>query len=147
MDKQKSLGFFYEFRKFALKGNAIDLATAVIVGGAFGKIVSSIVEDIIMPPLGLLLGRVDFKDFKLVIQHARPAIKSGQQVLVPAVQEVAIRYGAFLQHIFDFSIISVCIFLVIKGYHRLHVAKEEAELTRQEKLLIEIRDLLKEKQK
>lgn len=124
-----------EFKKFAMKGNIIDLATAVIIGGAFGKIVSSFVNDIIMPPIGILLSGVDFKDLKLVIQSAKGT----------TVPEVSINYGLFIQNIIDFTIIAFCIFILIKAYQKTQ-KKEAANQTvpsNQEKLLMEIRDLLK----
>ena len=131
-----------EFKDFVMRGNVLDLATAVIIGGAFGKIVSSFVADVLMPPLGLLMGKVDFKDLKVVLQAA-----SGD------IPEVAIRYGMFMQNIFDFLIVAFSIFMVINAYNRLNKKKEETpaappappEPSNEEKLLAEIRDLLKKK--
>ncbi len=139
-----------EFKEFIMKGNVLDLAVAVIIGGAFGKIVTSLVNDIIMPPIGLILGKVDFKELKLVIQGGKEAVMNGTQVVTPAVQEVSLNYGMFLQNTFDFILIGFCIFLVLKGYQKVIKKKEEApaappEPSNQEKLLAEIRDLLKEK--
>ncbi len=128
-----------EFKDFVMRGNVLDLATAVIIGGAFGKIVSSFVADVLMPPLGLLLGKIDFKDLKVVLQAA-----SGD------IPEVAIRYGMFIQNIFDFLIVAFSIFMVINAYNNLNKKKEETpaptappEPSNEEKLLAEIRDLLK----
>ncbi len=128
-----------EFKDFVMRGNVLDLATAVIIGGAFGKIVSSFVADVLMPPLGLLMGKVDFKDLKLVLQAA-----SGD------IPEVAVRYGVFIQNIFDFLIVAFSIFMVINAYNSLNKKKEETpapptapEPSNEEKLLAEIRDLLK----
>jgi large conductance mechanosensitive channel len=126
-----------DFKSFAMKGNVIDLATAVIIGGAFGKIVSSLVNDVLMPPLGLLLGRVDFKDLKLVLQKG-----------AEGTADVTLNYGMFVQNVVDFVIIAFCIFLIIKAYQRLEKKKEETPAgppvpTKQEQLLEEIRDLLK----
>ena len=133
------MGFLKDFKEFALKGNVIDLATAVIIGAAFGKIVTSLVSDILMPPIGLLLGRVDFKDLKW-------AMITGDGT-TPA---VTLNYGMFIQSIIDFLIIALCIFLVVKVYQKAVKKKQErasdaAEPSNQEKLLAEIRDLLKNK--
>lgn len=129
-----------EFKNFVMRGNVLDLATAVIIGGAFGKIVSSFVADVLMPPLGLLLGKVDFKELKMVLQAANGDIP-----------EVAIRYGMFIQNIFDFLIVAFSIFMVINAYNKLNKKKDETpaappappEPSNEEKLLAEIRDLLK----
>lgn len=131
------MGLMKEFKAFAMKGNVIDLATAVIIGGAFGKIVSSLVNDVLMPPLGLLLGKVDFKDLKIVLQKGSDGVA-----------DVTLNYGMFVQNIIDFLIIAFCIFMIIRAYQRLERKKEEAPATppappRQEQLLEEIRDLLK----
>lgn len=139
-----------EFKEFIMKGNVLDLAVAVIIGGAFGKIVTSLVNDIIMPPIGLLLGKVDFKDLKVVIQGGKDAVMNGTQVVTPAVQEVSLNYGMFLQNTFDFILIGFCIFLVLKAYQKVAKKKEEQpaaspEPSNEEKLLAEIRDILKEK--
>jgi len=127
-----------EFRAFAMRGNVIDLAVGVIIGAAFGKIVSSLVADIIMPPLGLLIGGVDFKQFAWTL---RPA----QGDLPP----VVMHYGVFIQNIFDFLIVAFAIFMAIKLINRLHQKqKEEPKAppapSKEEVLLTEIRDLLKE---
>lgn len=135
-----------EFRSFLMKGDIVNLATAVIVGGAFGKIVASFTNDIIMPPIGLLLGKVDFKDLKLIIQEAIPASDG-----VEAIQEVAINYGMFVQTVFDFVIIGFCIFMVLKAYEKARKKEEIVPVPEapkgptQEELLAEIRDLLKNK--
>ncbi|MBX3129953.1 MAG: large-conductance mechanosensitive channel protein MscL [Polyangiaceae bacterium] len=129
-----------EFKEFAVKGNVIDLAVGVIIGAAFGKIVSSFVADIVTPPLGALTGGVDFRDLELVIQQAE-----GEKAAV------ALKYGTFLQATFDFLIVAVAIFFMVKMINRLKRKEEAApaappEPTEQEKLLAEIRDLLKERQ-
>jgi len=117
-----------EFREFAVKGNIVDLAVAVIIGGAFGKIVSSVVEDIVMPAVGAL-GRVDFKSLAIQVGDAK------------------ILYGKFIQTCVDFVIIAAAIFLAVKLLNHLRRKEEQkpAEPPRQEKLLEEIRDLLKKK--
>lgn len=126
-----------EFKSFAMRGNVVDLAVAVVIGGAFGRIVTSLVNDIIMPPLGVLLGGVDFKDLVLIL-------KKGTE----EVDAVTMNYGMFIQNIIDFIIIAFAIFMIIKGINSLR--KKEAETpadppapTTQEQLLTEIRDLLK----
>ena len=137
--------FFNEFKEFAVKGNAVDMAVGVIIGGAFGKIVTSVVNDIIMPPIGWLIGGVKFTDLKCDL----PSMDLGVEKLEP----VTINYGQFLQTIFDFVIIAFCVFLLVKGINKLarKKAKEEAKPaappapSAEEKLLTEIRDLLKEK--
>jgi large conductance mechanosensitive channel len=124
-----------EFKQFAVKGNVLDLAVAVVIGGAFGKIVTSFVSDILMPPLGLLLGGVNFSDMRLVIQGA------------------SINYGIFLQNVVDFLIIAASVFAVVKFSNKLMnrleekkpAPESEPQLSGEEKLLIEIRDLLKNK--
>ncbi len=131
-----------EFKAFALKGNVIDLAVGVVIGGAFGKIVASFVNDVLMPVLGLILGKVNFSDLKIVIEPA-----AGD------VPELAIRYGAFLQSVMDFVIIAFCIFIAIRFINRFtqkQKAVEEAkapEPDKQEVLLMEIRDILKNNQR
>ena len=137
--------FLNEFKEFAVKGNAVDMAVGVIIGGAFGKIVSSIVDDIIMPPIGWLIGGVKFTDLKLTL----PQIDLGVEKLDP----VTINYGNFLQTCFDFIVIAFCVFLLVKGINRLARKKEEAPAeepkapapSAEEKLLTEIRDLLKDR--
>ena len=137
--------FFNEFKEFAVKGNAVDMAVGVIIGGAFGKIVTSIVNDIIMPPIGWLIGGVKFTDLKCDL----PSMDLGVEKLEP----VTINYGQFLQTIFDFVIIAFCVFMLVKFINKLarKKKKEEAktpapapEPSAEEKLLTEIRDLLKQ---
>lgn len=144
------MGFIGDFKAFLMKGEIVTLATAVIVGGAFGKIVTSFTNDILMPPIGMLLGNVEFTDLKVVLQDGIPAIMNGETEVAPAVAEVAIMYGSFVQTILDFVIIGFCIFMVLKAYER--TKKKEAAApaapaapSTQEKLLMEIRDELKRK--
>lgn len=132
-----------EFKEFAVKGNAIDMAVGVIIGGAFGKIVSSLVDDIIMPPIGWLIGGVNFSDLKVTLPAEK--IVGGIEM-----QSATINYGNFIQTLIDFIIIALCIFLMVKGINKL-VKKEEkpaapAGPTPTEKLLTEIRDELRKKQ-
>lgn len=141
--------FLSDFKEFALKGNVIDLAVGVIVGGAFGKIVSSLVNDIIMPVMSIVTGGADFKTLKYVLKEGIPASADGA---VEAVEEVAINYGMFIQNIVDFLIIAISIFVAIRIAMKLK--KKEAEAPAEEPapdpqvvLLTEIRDLLKEEEK
>lgn len=136
-----------EFKEFAVKGNAVDMAVGVIIGGAFGKIVTSIVNDIIMPPIGWLIGGVKFTDLKCEL----PSVDLGLEKLEP----VTINYGSFIQTVFDFAIIAFCVFLLVKGINKLAKKKEKEKPapapappapSAEEKLLVEIRDLLKNKQ-
>ena len=136
-----------EFREFAMKGNVVDMAVGIIIGGAFGKIVSSIVNDIIMPPIGLLIGGVDFKDLKLVLKAAEMDPLKGV-----AKEAVTLNYGQFLQTTFDFTIVAFAIFMMIKGMNSMKKKPVEAPAASpkppaQELLLMEIRDLLKRSQK
>ena len=142
------MSFIQDFKAFALKGNVVDMAVGVIIGGAFGKIVTSIVNNIIMPPIGVLTGGVDFTDLKLTIKEA---VVEGENVVSEA---VTLNYGQFIQDVVDFLIIAFCIFLMIKGIAKLSRKKEEEdaaapapepEPSAEEKLLTEIRDLLKNK--
>lgn len=137
--------FLQEFKDFAVKGNAIDMAVGVIIGGAFGKIVSSIVDDIIMPPIGWLIGGVNFSDLK----YELPSVDLGVETLSPA----TINYGNFLQTCFDFLIISFCIFMLLRALMKITRKNEEkpaepaapAEPSEDIKLLREIRDALTKK--
>lgn len=140
------MGMLKEFKEFAVKGNVIDLAVGVIIGGAFGKIVASFVNDVIMPPLGLLLGGVDFKDLKIYLKDG--VLNDAGEVVTDA---VTLNYGMFIQNVVDFTIIAFVIFLAIKGINRMKRKEEAAPEapapppapTKSEILLEEIRDLLK----
>lgn len=140
--------FIQEFKDFAMKGNVVDMAVGVIIGGAFGKIVTSVVNNILMPPIGVLLGNVDFTELKITLKEA---VMEGENVVSEA---VTLNYGQFIQDIVDFIIIAFCIFLMIKGVTKLTTKKEEPkaeepapapEPSAEEKLLTEIRDLLAKK--
>lgn len=135
------MGFIKEFKEFAMRGSVIDLAVGVVIGGAFGKIVSSLVDDIIMPPIGFITGGVDFSELKYIFTEANA---------VAGTEEVAVKYGNFINVVIQFLIIAFCIFLVIKGLNTLKkkddVKVEEAPApTKEEVLLSEIRDILKNK--
>lgn len=143
------MGFVKEFKEFAVKGNVMDLAVGVIIGGAFGKIVTSLVGDIIMPILGKITGGYNFTDLKYVLTPSVAEVKDAAgNIITPAVAEVTLNYGTFIQNVLDFLIISFCIFLMVKGINSLKkqeaVEEAPAGLT-QEELLSEIRDLLKNK--
>lgn len=136
-----------EFKKFAMRGNVIDMAVGVIIGGAFGKIVSSLVADVIMPLVGLLVGGINFSQLKWVI---KPEVADGGEVIA---SEVSLNYGNFIQVTFDFLIIAVSVFLMVKAVNVLSRKKKEETAaappapSAEEKLLTEIRDLLREKTK
>ncbi len=134
---------FKEFREFAMRGNVIDLAVGLVIGAAFGKVVTSFVNDILMPPLGILIGGVNFKDLKLVLlQNVTNA--EGK------VADVTLNYGSFIQNVVDFAIIAFAIFIVVKMMNTLKKKKAEAPgippaATKEEVLLTEIRDALRAK--
>lgn len=141
--------FWHEFKTFAMRGNVIDMAVGVVIGGAFGKIVSSVVADLIMPPLGLLIGGVNFTRLHVTLKPAEYAADGS--IITEA---VTLNYGNFLQQTFDFIIIAFAIFLFVRLINRLTTKQKEEEdnkpaappaPTKEEVLLTEIRDLLKEK--
>ena len=160
------MGFIKEFKAFAIKGTVMDLAVGVIIGGAFGKIVTSLVNDILMPPISALMGNTDFSDLKVDLSAVRSAISSASDAVVNTVTgggevvekaaEIAPiywNYGAFIQQCIDFFILAFCVFMMVKMMNKL-VKKEEAKPaapapapapSKEEVLLPEIRDLLKEK--
>jgi len=146
--KKKQSGFLSEFKTFIARGNVMDMAVGVIIGGAFGKISTSLVNDVIMPLISMLTGGISFDDWKIVL---KAAVVGADGVIDPAT-EVAIKYGTFLATILDFLIIAFAVFCLIKFLNSLHRKKEEApaappappEPSAEEKLLTEIRDLLKE---
>jgi len=128
-----------EFKSFAMRGNVVDMAVGIVIGGAFGKIVSSFVADVLMPPIGLLLGNVDFSDLAVTLRAAAEGVEA-----------VTLRYGVFIQTIIDFAIIAFAIFMVVKAMNTV-TKKEEAEPppppgpSKEETLLTEIRDALRAK--
>ncbi len=137
-----------EFKEFAMKGNVLDMAIGVIIGGAFGKIVSSLVSDVLMPPIGLLMGKVDFSSLFIDLSRTSPASLAAAK----AAGSPTINYGVFLQSVFDFIIVAFVIFMLVKQVNRF---KKEAPAappppppapSNEEKLLTEIRDLLKHRQ-
>lgn len=136
------MGFVKEFKEFAMRGNVLDMAVGIVIGGAFGKIVSSFVADLMTPLLGLLVGGVNFSDLKIVLKQA---VIQGEEVISP---EVAFSYGNFIQVVFDFLIIALAIFILLKAVNKFKKKKEEASEVpaappADVQLLTEIRDLLK----
>ena len=135
------MGFVKEFKEFAMRGNVIDLAVGVIIGASFGKIVTSLVDDLIMPPIGFLTGGIDFSEKKWIL---KPADTTN------SVAEVSVKYGNFLNTLIQFLIIAFCIFIIVKVINQLNRKKADSPAvppapTKQEVLLTEIRDLLKTK--
>lgn len=154
------MAFFKEFKEFAIKGNVMDMAVGVIIGGAFGKIVASLVNDILMPPIGALLGNTDFSRLRVDISKMRDVTSSAVQSVgsvvtgnpatgTPAAAEpIYWNYGAFIQQCVDFTILAFCVFMMVKLMNKLIRRKEAAPApapapTKEELLLTEIRDLLK----
>lgn len=144
---------FKEFKEFAIKGNVIDLAVGVVIGGAFGSIVTSLVKDIVMPPIGLILGKVDFSEQFIVLKEGKTP---GPYVTVDAAHKasaVTLNYGVFLNTVLSFLIVAITIFVVVKAINKLKraeaveeaAAEAAAPLTKQEELLTEILDVLKER--
>ena len=141
--------FFEEFKAFAMRGNVIDMAVGVVIGGAFGKITTSIVNDIIMPLISMLTGGIDFSQWKWVLKEA---VLDAEGAVTAA--EVAVNFGSTIAVVLDFIIIAFAVFCMVKALNKLHRKKEEEpaappappEPSAEEKLLTEIRDLLKEKQ-
>lgn len=128
------MSFIKEFRAFAMRGSVVDMAVGVIIGGAFGKIVSSLVSDIFMPVLGILTGGIDFKDMKFVLAQAQGDVSA-----------VTLNYGVFIQNVIDFIIIAFAIFMMIKALNKVRKPEEKKAGPTSEDLLTEIRDLLKNK--
>ena len=157
-----NMAFFKEFKEFALKGNVMDMAVGVIIGGAFGKIVSSLVNDILMPPIGALIGNTDFSQLRIDLSKIRDvtsgAMKSveglmGQDATATAapLEPIYWNYGAFIQQCVDFAILAFCVFLMVKLMNRLMKKKPQTPPappapSKEELLLTEIRDLLREQQ-
>ena len=133
------MGFFKEFKDFAVKGNVVDMAVGVVMGAAFGTIVNSFVNDIIMPPIGMLIDGVNFSELKYVLSEA---VMNGEEVVKP---EAAIMYGQFIQTVISFIIIALSIFFVVKGINKLKKKEEAAPAAPAEDIVLlrEIRDALK----
>lgn len=150
MADEKKKGIIFEFKEFIARGNVIDMAVGIIMGGAFTPIVNSLVNDIVMPGIGLVVGKMNFSDLKIVLQQA---VAADEAAGIEEVAEVAVAYGNFIQVILNFIIVAFCVFMLIKGINKLKRKEEpapepepqEPELTAEELLLAEIRDLLREK--
>lgn len=143
--KEKTKGFLAEFKAFAMRGNVIDMAVGVVIGGAFGKITTSIVNDIIMPAISMLTGGINFNDWKWVLKEA--VVENGEEIAAA----VSINFGSLISTILDFIIIAFAVFCMVKAINSLHRKKETPaeppappEPSKEELLLTEIRDLLKE---
>lgn len=149
MEEKKSgiKKFLEEFKAFAMRGNVLDMAVGVVIGGAFGKITTSLVNDIIMPAVSMLTGGINFNDWKWVLKEA--VVENGEEIAAA----VSINYGTLLSTILDFIILAFAVFCMVKGINKLHRKKEESpaappappEPSAEEKLLTEIRDLLKDR--
>lgn len=142
------MGFVKEFKEFALKGNLVDLAVAVVMGGAFGKVVSAFIDGMVMPAIGMLSGGTDFNDKKLILKEAVAEMKNSDGTVVAAVPEVAVKWGSFVTVTIEFLIVAFVVFMVIKGMNAMKRKQEEAPApppgpTPTESLLMEIRDALK----
>jgi large conductance mechanosensitive channel len=141
------MGMLKEFKEFAMRGNVVDMAVGLVIGASFGKIVTSLVNDVIMPPIGRLMGNMDFSKLSIKIGEAtKKVVEGGQEKVV--VEDILVKYGTFINTLIDFLIVAFCLFLVIKAMNTLKRKKEEApaappELPADVKLLAEIRDLLK----
>ena len=153
------MGFFKEFKEFAVKGNVMDMAVGVIIGGAFGKIVTSLVNDILMPPIAAVMGNTNFSDLRIDISRVRDVVSSGAELITgggkaaEAAEPIYWNYGAFIQQCVDFTILAFCVFLMVKLMNRFMRRKAEEPApapapepvpTAEERLLAEIRDLLRE---
>lgn len=143
------MGMMKEFKEFAMKGNLVDIAVAFVMGASFGKIVTSFVDGIVMPLVGMITGGVNFNDKVLVLKAGTAEVKDAAgTVVTPAVAEVAVKYGAFITNLFDFIVVAFSVFLVIKAINKMkkeEPAKAAAppEPSNADKLLAEIRDSLK----
>ncbi len=148
MADEKKKGIISEFKEFIARGNVIDMAVGIIMGGAFTPIVNSLVNDIVMPCVGMITGGIDFSDKRIILKEA---VAANEELGIAEVAEVAIRYGNLIQVVINFLIISLCVFFLIKAINKLRKKEEpkpeeppaEPEPTKEELLLTEIRDLLK----
>lgn len=139
------MSMLQEFKAFAMRGNVVDMAVGIVIGGAFGKIIASLVSDVIMPPFGMLLGGVDFAELKLMLKKASVDVATGNEIA-----GVSINYGIFINAVINFIIIAFAIFMVIKGMNSMKKKEETAPAapsspSAEEKLLMEIRDTLRSK--
>jgi large conductance mechanosensitive channel len=139
------MGFIKEFKEFALKGNLVDLAVAVVIGGAFGKVVSSFIDGMVMPAIGMLTGGVDFNDMKKILKEGVAESKNADGSVIAAVPEVAIKYGTFITVAIEFLVVAFVVFMIIKAMNTMKKKQEEAPAgpSSTDALLMEIRDALK----
>ncbi|MBK8684003.1 MAG: large-conductance mechanosensitive channel protein MscL [Bacteroidetes bacterium] len=139
------MGFIKEFKEFALKGNLVDLAVAVVMGGAFGKVVSSFIDGMVMPAIDMLTGGVDFNDMKVVLKEGVAEAKNADGSVVAAIPEVAVKYGSFITVVIEFLVVAFVVFMVIKAMNTMKKKQEEAPAgpSSTDALLMEIRDALK----
>lgn len=139
------MGFIKEFKEFALKGNLVDLAVAVVMGGAFGKVVSAFIDGMVMPAIGMLTGGVDFNDMKMILKEGVAESKNADGSVIAAVPEVAIKYGSFITVAIEFLVVAFVVFMIIKAMNSMKKKQEEAPAgpSSTDALLMEIRDALK----
>jgi large conductance mechanosensitive channel len=143
------MGMLKEFKEFAVKGNLVDIAVAFVMGASFGKIVTSFVDGVVMPLVGMLTGGINFNDQLWVLKPGVPAVTDpAGKIVTPAIAEVAVKYGAFVTNVLDFIVVAFCVFLIIKAINKLKRAEPDAaaapaEPSNADKLLAEIRDALK----
>ena len=140
------MGFIKEFKEFALKGNLVDLAIAVVIGGAFGKVITSFIDGMVMPAIGMLTGGTDFNDKKLILKDAVAEIKNADGSAVAAIPEVAIKWGSFVTVTIEFLIVTLVVFMIIKAMNKMKKeapAEAPAGPSSTDALLMEIRDALK----
>jgi large conductance mechanosensitive channel len=139
------MGFIKEFKEFALNGNLVDLAVAVVIGGAFGKVVSSFIDGMVMPAIGMLTGGVDFNNMKKILKEGVAESKNADGSVIAAVPEVAIKYGTFITVAIEFLVVAFVVFMIIKAMNTMKKKQEEAPAgpSSTDALLMEIRDALK----
>jgi large conductance mechanosensitive channel len=139
------MGFIKEFKEFAINGNLVDLAVAVVIGGAFGKVVSSFIDGMVMPAIGMLTGGVDFNNMKKILKEGVAESKNADGSVIAAVPEVAIKYGTFITVAIEFLVVAFVVFMVIKAMNTMKKKQEEAPAgpSSTDALLMEIRDALK----
>jgi large conductance mechanosensitive channel len=139
------MGFIKEFKEFALKGNLVDLAVAVVMGGAFGKVVTSFIDGMVMPAIGMVTGGTDFNDMKMILKEGVAESKNADGSVIAAVPEVAIKYGSFITVAIEFLVVALVVFMIIKAMNSMKKKQEEAPAgpSSTDALLMEIRDALK----
>ncbi len=118
------MGFIKEFRDFAVRGNVVDMAVGIIIGAAFGKIVSSLVNDVMMPPLGVIIGGLDFSEYHVTLREAKPAVIEGGVEVAKAIPAATVKYGVFINEVINFTIVAFAVFLLVKA---INPARKMAE--------------------